>query len=146
MGLRLRFRAFGRMEKDPETSIRNILENYRLNMMIYGKVGVRKAAKKLLELSQDLVPVDTGELKKSGKVVKVGESGRKVSYQVVYEALAPWKNSSNGVFNYAWIQHEDMTLKHPNGGQAKYLEEPYRKNKDLLLAILRAETKKGFKR
>lgn len=145
MGLKLRFSARGRSSKDL-SGFTDILEQYRIKMSLYGNAGVKKAADMLLKWSQELVPVDTGELKRSGKVVKITNtsSSAKMVYQVQYEALAPWSNSSTGYFNYAWIQHEDLELRHPNGGQAKYLEYPYRSNKQLLMDIIKESTKKGL--
>ena len=70
-------------------------------------------AEKVLEESKRLVPVQTGELQKSGEVVKtaiIGNMSPKV--EIIYTA------------EYALTIHEDLTLKHPNGGQAKYLEQP----------------------
>lgn len=44
--------------------------------------------------------------------------------------------------NYALIVHEDMEAKHPNGGNAKYLEKPFREL-DLFSTILKVIKKKG---
>lgn len=47
---------------------------------------------------------------------------------------------------YARIQHEDLTFNHPNGGQAKYLEEPARRLQSEMAAIVRrsVEAKNGL--
>lgn len=66
-----------------------------------------------LEASQPLVPVDTGELKASGKVTP-GPHGAELSYTRV---------GADG-YNVAARMHEDMTLNHPGGGQAKFVEQP----------------------
>lgn len=61
--------------------------------------------------------------------------GRKVmTVRVVYEAP------------YARIQHEDMTFNHPNGGQAKYLEQPARQLAPEMASIVRrsVEAKNGL--
>lgn len=145
MGLKLRFNTKGKSSKNLD-GFTEVLQQYSIKMSLYGASGVKKAADMLLKWSQELVPVDTGELKRSGKVVKITDSASsaRMVYQVQYEALAPWGNSSTGTFNYAWIQHEDLTLRHPNGGQAKYLEFPYRSNKQLLMSIIKEATKKGM--
>lgn len=70
-------------------------------------------AEHLLAASQPLVPVDTGELKASGRVQLDGHGAA-----VIYDAKAP------DDFAYGIKQHEDMALNHPNGGQAKFLEQP----------------------
>lgn len=39
---------------------------------------------------------------------------------------------------YAIIVHEDLEMNHPNGGQAKYLEQPLRENKKRMADIIRS--------
>lgn len=68
----------------------------------------------LLDKSQPLVPVRSGVLIASGQVVTDGEGAA-----VVYTATNPRDG-----YDYAIKQHEDTSLNHPNGGQAKYLEQP----------------------
>lgn len=111
------------------------------------KAGIKateKVAKKLLKLSQKLVPVDTGNLKQSGRIEKAEGVA---SYSVVYSATVRDRHENFGKpkslanvadpdFNYAYAIHEDVprVFNHPNGGQSKYLEQPYRENKDKFLA------------
>jgi len=47
---------------------------------------------------------------------------------------------------YARYQHENLELNHPNGGQAKYLEEPARRLQNDMAAIVRrsVEAKNGL--
>jgi hypothetical protein len=78
------------------------------------EVGVKAAADVLLAASQPLVPVDTGALKASGKVSIEG-----LEAAVSYEGI-----SDEDGYDYGIRQHEDMELHHPNGGQAKFLEQP----------------------
>jgi hypothetical protein len=54
------------------------------------------------------VPKDTLELHDSGHIIEHGKSTT-----VVFDAP------------HALIQHEDLTMNHPNGGKAKYLEDAY---------------------
>jgi hypothetical protein len=77
------------------------------------KLGERAGAEVLLEKSQPLVPVEYGDLKASGHV-KQGDDGA----AVIYDAESP-----EG-YPYGIRVHEDLSLNHPNGGQAKYLEQP----------------------
>jgi len=67
-----------------------------------------KIALEILDRAQAKVPVDTGFLKSTGKVVQV-EDG----FEVRYDA------------DYAIYVHELVDNKHPNGGQAKFLEEAF---------------------
>ena len=65
----------------------------------------------LLHSQTEYVPVLSGTLKDSGKVV--GTPGR---YPVVEIGFG------GGAVDYAVIQHENLLFNHPRGGQAKYLE------------------------
>lgn len=44
--------------------------------------------------------------------------------------------------NYALIVHEDLSMNHPNGGNAKYLENPFREL-DLFSTVEKVVKKKG---
>lgn len=72
--------------------------------------GLKKLGEVILDESQKLVPVDTGVLKDSGTVQS---NKREQSVTISYNTP------------YARKQHEDNTLNHPKGGQAKYLERPF---------------------
>lgn len=96
--------------------------NARANL---GRVTVdlrRKAAGALYEIgnevmaeSKRLVPVDTGALKGSGYVTAPAVDGGKIEVELGYGGPAA---------QYAVRQHEDLSLRHPGGGQAKFLEQP----------------------
>lgn len=88
--------------------------------------GCLKAVQFIYKKSQPLVPVDTGKLKKSGSIYKI-DGG----YGVKYEAY-------NKEYDYAPIQHEHLGYKHLVG-QAKYLEEPIRKNQELIENMVKGE-------
>jgi hypothetical protein len=77
------------------------------------KVAETAGAEALLAASQPLVPVDTGQLRDSGRVEHDGH-GATVSYE---------REGSDG-YPVAIRQHEDETLNHPNGGQAHFLGDP----------------------
>ena len=62
-------------------------------------------AKAVLKQARANAPKDDGKLARSGRV--------EVAFKEVAVAFrAP----------YAWIQHERLDYRHPNGGKAKYLE------------------------
>jgi hypothetical protein len=83
--------------------------------------GVKKLADVILGESQKLVPVDTGILKESGAI-----STDKKAQIVTISYNTP----------YARKQHEDNTLNHPKGGQAKYLEQPFNeKSKEIEIYV-----------
>jgi hypothetical protein len=66
----------------------------------------------VLPASQELVPVDTGALKQSGFVdgpeIGAGSASAEIGYDTPY----------------ALIQHENLALNHPHGGEPKFLETP----------------------
>lgn len=68
----------------------------------------------------ELAPVKTGKLRSSAEISDYGDGG----YKVVFSAINPY----NG-YDYAAIQHENMDYVHLNGGQAKYLEQPFNQMK-----------------
>ena len=70
------------------------------------RAGLQDGAKKVLKRARELVPVDDGDLRKSGKV-SVDD------VYVVVKFTGP----------HAWLQHERLDYQHPSGGQAKYLEQ-----------------------
>jgi hypothetical protein len=75
-------------------------------------VAENAAAEALLKAALPLVPIDIGELYASGDLER--RDGHAV---VVFHAVA-----EDG-YDYAVIQHEDLTYAHEHG-QAKYLEQP----------------------
>lgn len=93
--------------------------------------GVEKAIKIIYQSSQPLVPVDTGRLKRSGKITQI-ENG----YQLKYHAENPQNK-----YNYAPIQHENMNFKH-KVGQAKYLEQAVRENMTKIKDVIAKEVVK----
>jgi len=75
--------------------------------------GLRAAAEMVFDASQQVVPEDTGGLKQSGKVtVDEGRLRAEISYG---QGLPDPR---------AVIVHEKLDIRHDNGGQAKYLENP----------------------
>lgn len=84
----------------------------------------------LLAASRPLVPVDTGQLRDSGKV-EHGELGAEVSYTRI---------GADG-YNVAARQHEDATLNHPKGGQSHYLSTPMTADAPAILAAMAATLK-----
>lgn len=72
------------------------------------------------------VPRDTEQLAESG-VVEDLEAG--IGVRVTFGKDAITKPAAGAPSSYYAIkQHEDMTLNHPRGGKAKYLEDPTKAN------------------
>lgn len=82
---------------------------------------LEKAADQIYQEAFSLVPVDTGELQDSIQV-DVSRNPRYPGILVTAEAHNPRTG-----YDYAYIQEVNDFYEHPNGGQAHFLEEPYRK-------------------
>jgi hypothetical protein len=91
--------------------------------------GLRLAAEHLLASSQAIVPIEEATLERSG-VASVDESKGQaaVSYDTVY----------------AVIQHEALDFQHDPGRQAKYLEEPFVAEQDVLHGIIAAQIRRSL--
>ena len=91
--------------------------------------GQKTLAQNILGESQKLVPVDTGTLKRSGNI-QTEDNITTISYNTPY----------------ALKQHEDATLNHPNGGEAKYLERPFNEKAGELESYIQTEVYKTLRR
>lgn len=74
--------------------------------------------------ASERAPVDTTRLRKSVDP-EVSIKGSKIRATVTFSA----KDPKSG-YDYALKQHEDMSFKHPKGGEAKYLERPMNENRE----------------
>lgn len=83
--------------------------------------GLKLAGEHLLQVSSGLVPHEEGDLERSGDVDKDENRG---AVSVFYDRP------------YAERQHEDLTLRHDQGRQAKYLEQPMRTERRTMLALI----------
>lgn len=77
--------------------------------------ALRDIAIDLKQKSSDLAPVDKGALRGSAYSI-TDASGDKLDAEIGFREV------------YATRQHEELEWQHPNGGQAKYLEQPYKEN------------------
>ena len=95
------------------------------------KGSFSESMKKVFEESQYLVPVDTGALKESGRLitnVPDEEDEHKAAVAIEY---------GNELVTYAMIVHEDLQYQHTSPTQAKFLEVPFERQRHPLLAALR---------
>ncbi|WP_281895138.1 hypothetical protein [Phytohabitans aurantiacus] len=83
--------------------------------------GLELAGEHLLQVSSDLAPHEEGELERSGDISKDEADG----------AVAVYFDRP-----YAAVQHEDLTFRHDEGKQAKYLEEPMGTEADTMIALI----------
>lgn len=96
------------------------------------RVGLLRAGLFLQRESQKLVPIDTGDLRRSADTreeidTKAGTHAVTVSYGT----------------NYALFVHENLEARHKPGRQAKFLEQPLREHRGRLAEIV-AEAMKDF--
>ena len=111
------------------SSVQRSVNSVRRNLRRMGKDVKKEVIKTLEDIALDLAdkalnlaPVDTGRLRKSADP-EVIVSNNKARANVTFSAIDPKTG-----YDYALIQHEDLSFKHPRGGQAKYLEQPLRRN------------------
>lgn len=122
------------------SSLTQALKNYFEGLEKVTDRSMRKIAKGILAESKELVPLDSGELQKSGKVVKDRRFKGKIKYRIEYSA----KNKKNG-YNYAFIQHEKTSYNHSGGRTCWYLKIPFENAYQDFLANLANDVRKGGK-
>lgn len=94
-------------------------------------LGLEKGLEHVLAESRKLVPLDEGTLERSGRVVMNTGGGGVIEGAVTYDTI------------YAVRQHEEMTWKHLPGRSAKYLEIPMNTERNVVLALVAAEIRRG---
>ncbi len=122
-----------------------------------GIKALRTGAEAILTEAIDETPIDTGTLRRSGtvtvgalpdgaQVYEAAESGRDMK-----DAFPGPEGKEKAVyisFNtpYARRQHEELGYNHPLGGKAKYLEDPFNRNKQKVLKYADKQTKKALEK
>jgi len=121
-----------------------------------GLKALRTGAEAILTEAIDEAPIDTGTLRRSGTVTvgKLPDSAR------IYEAAESGNEMKDAFtekigkekavyisFNtpYARRQHEELDYEHPRGGKAKYLEDPFNRNKEKVLKYADKQIRKALK-
>jgi hypothetical protein len=121
-----------------------------------GLKALRTGAEAILTEAIDETPIDTGTLRRSGtvtvgalpdgaQVYEAAESGRDMK-----DAFPGPEGKEKAVyisFNtpYARRQHEELDYEHPRGGKAKYLEDPFNRNKKKVLKYADKQIRKALK-
>jgi hypothetical protein len=96
--------------------------------------GLALAAEHVLTTSQPRVPVDEATLQRSGRTdVDAGARRSAISY------------GSPGAEAYAVKQHEDLTLRHPSGGGAKFLESALLQSRQEIADIVAAQVRRALR-
>jgi len=80
--------------------------------------AVREEAEHVLEIAKSpaLIPIKSHAMQESGEVTETTIRGNEISTNIQFGGSSPSDR-------YTYIQHEDMTINHPNGGGAKFLEK-----------------------
>lgn len=89
--------------------------------------GLGMALEHILTVSNQRVPIEEGVLERSGAVSQDGLVGA-VSYDTPY----------------AVVQHEDLTLNHDAGRQAKYLESALTGERDTVAKIIAEQIRQAM--
>jgi hypothetical protein len=118
------------MSTDGLRELQAALDKKLIELQGVTEKAIKEVTLDLLGKSVKLAPVKEGDLRGSGKA-DFSEDGMTgvVSFGTVY----------------ARRQHEELTWKHPQGGQAKYLQQPFEENMEKYVQRLaddvRGETK-----
>lgn len=93
-------------------------------------LGLNMAAERLKALSVAITPIDQGPLSAATAVIPATPDNlmSKVHNDTIYAAR----------------QHEELTWRHFNGRQAKYLENPAEENAVELMEIVAAQIRRAF--
>jgi len=95
------------------------------------KEAVNRVTAKMVRAAKPLTPDDPGTqgaLRDSVRQVRTTVSSKtgKVTGGIVAGGKELERRLGKRTYNaWALVQHEDATLRHPNGGQAKFLEQPF---------------------
>lgn len=116
----------------------------------YSTEALEAVALDLLSEAVKQAPVDTGDLRGSGRVrfngaviARANKSGGIIFYKKRKKAVENYAVISFST-PYAAYQHEVTGLKHPRGGNAKYLERPLRANSSKYFNMLKKGVQKGL--
>ena len=81
------------------------------------KKAVEESCLDLQGKAQERAPLDTGDLRGSANT-KITTTARRIKGEVGFNEP------------YALEQHENLQYSHPQGGEAKYLENPFKENEN----------------
>jgi hypothetical protein len=121
-----------------------------------GLKALRTGAEAILTEAIDETPIETGTLRRSGTVT-VGALPDGAQVYEAAESGSDMKDAFPGLegkekavyisFNtpYARRQHEELGYQHPRGGKAKYLEDPFNRNKKKVLKYADEQIRKALK-
>ncbi len=122
-----------------------------------GLKALRTGAEAILTEAIDETPFESGTLRRSGtvtvgglpdgaQVYEAAESGTEMK-----DAFPGQEGKEKAVYisfstPYARRQHEELGYNHPLGGKAKYLEDPFNRNKNKVLKYAAKQVKKALEK
>ena len=122
-----------------------------------GLKALRTGAEAILTEAIDEAPVDTGTLRRSGTVTVGGLPDGAQVYEAaesgsdMKDAFPGPEGKEKAVYisfstPYARRQHEELGYNHPRGGKAKYLEDPFNRNRKKVLQYAEKQVKKALEK
>lgn len=96
-----------------------------------GVEGLNSAADRLTAISIPLTPIDLGDLRQGTTPT--------------YATLGTLEAAVSNDMEYAARQHEELSWRHPKGGQAKFLEGPARDHAAELMDIVGAHIRRSLR-
>jgi hypothetical protein len=121
-----------------------------------GLKALRTGAEAILTVSIDEAPIKSGTLRRSGtvtvgalpdgaQVYEAAESG--IEMKDAFPEKIGQEKAVYISFNtpYARRQHEEVGYNHPRGGKAKYLEDPFNRNKEKVLKYADKKIREALK-
>jgi hypothetical protein len=93
-------------------------------------IAINECAFDLKEKAVQRAPIDTSALRASGFVDEATSERPVATIGLGYEGSPPLVEGHASPEKYALRQHEELTWKHPNGGEPKFLENPFKENVD----------------
>ena len=112
---------------------------------MYGGAEAKACAEDLMEDAKALAPVDKGNLQESARVEEKTNRKGITRYEINFDTRRTEGRSRGNNFNYAYIQHEDLSYKHKIG-QAKFLETPYYQRRNEFLKRIADASSEGMGR
>jgi hypothetical protein len=122
-----------------------------------GLKALRTGAETILTEAIDETPIETGTLRRSGTVTMGGLPDGAQVYEAaesgsnMKDAFPDPEGKEKAVYisfstPYARRQHEELGYNHPLGGKAKYLEDPFNRNKKKVLQYAEKQVKKALEK
>ena len=108
------------------------LEALNQRMRAAARAGLFEGANVIMTDAKRRVPVDLGTLKGSGQVHEPTETA---------DGLRCRMGFGDGAESYAIVQHERLDFKHPDGGEAKYLENAVNAQADAAFRVMASRLK-----